>query len=203
MVGHVGKGAADGPVALAVTDVRFHFLRAELHATNSCSRLRGCGAGMTANLRLKSADRIGPATRGRRTRLSHSQGDWRSVRPLAGDVDRESSEGSYTNGPFRGRLRTDRTRTVRARTSPDNRGSRVTDARATLTRKMEKRRPPLSELEAARIGYSPSTHRTCQHCGHVVQDIARHHKKHHSGTYMGPLRDADDPTAQPQLRRRR
>lgn len=68
---------------------------------------------------------------------------------------------------------------------------------------MTRMRPPLSEAEAARIGYSPTTHRTCQACGHVVQDIKSHHTRHHTGGYRGPLRDADDPAAQQHLRTRR
>lgn len=63
-------------------------------------------------------------------------------------------------------------------------------------------RSPLSEAEAERIGYDPKTHRTCKKCGHVVQDIRRHHTRKHAGTYRGVLRDADDPLAQPQLRTR-
>lgn len=68
---------------------------------------------------------------------------------------------------------------------------------------MPRKRPPLSEAEAARIGYSRTTHRTCSVCGHVVQDIERHYGKRHVGRYLGPLRDADDPSAQPHLGRAR
>lgn len=68
---------------------------------------------------------------------------------------------------------------------------------------MTQTRPPLSEAEARRIRYSPTTHRTCPRCGYVVRDIKRHHTKKHSGRYRGPLQDADDASAQQHLRSRR
>lgn len=68
---------------------------------------------------------------------------------------------------------------------------------------MTQTRPPLSEAEARRIRYSPSTHRTCPGCGYVVRDIKRHHTRQHSGEYRGPLQDAEDASAQQHLRSRR
>lgn len=61
-------------------------------------------------------------------------------------------------------------------------------------------RSPLSIREALRIGYSPTTHRSCPECRHVVQDIERHYMKSHHDRYRGPVRDADDPAAQEHLR---
>ena len=78
-----------------------------------------------------------------------------------------------------------------------------TDPSSRVPRAASRVRSPLSEAEAERIGYSPTTHRTCPRCGHVVQDIHRHYGRSHLGHYKGPLRDADDPAAQQHLRTRR